>query len=194
MPEKEECAAGETEEVKKEQKEECQKEEDKKEEMSEDEKETPEEEKKEEEKESDKPDTFDASTLMAMLEKMTAEKEDAEKRFAEKDAECKQFAVENEELKKFKASIEENQKQFEVDKVLKEAELAGMPKAEIDNCRMAAENINFAELTSWANATRAKCLPFALNKKDKDDNIVRIGLPHLGKDDNKNSGSVWNRL
>jgi hypothetical protein len=190
MPEKEECAAGEKEEVK----EEGQKEEDKKEEMAEDEKETPEDEKKEDEKESEKSDNFDAPTLMAALEKMTAEKEDAEKRFAEKDAECKQFATENEELKKFKASIEKEQMKFEVDKVLKEAELAGMPKAEIDECRKAAENVQFAEITFWANATRAKCLPFALNKKSEDDKIVRIGLPGLnGNGDNKPK-TVWDRL
>ena len=87
------------------------------------------------------------------------------------------FAKENEDLKLFKLNVETERKTFEVDSALKEAFDAGMPEAEIEQCKADAANFSLDNIDAYKNMVRAKAFKFLGKRQESDAGVKRIGLP-----------------
>ena len=89
----------------------------------------------------------------------------------------KAYSEENKSLREFKQNIENKQKQYEVDAVLKEAFDAGMPEDELENCRTEAVNFSLDQIDSYKNMVKAKAFKYFGKRRDNKKNVTRIGLP-----------------
>jgi len=188
---------------------------------AEEKKETPAEEKKEEAKGVEKKFEFPANFDMEVMGKFFAEDEDEtakmaveelKKEFAdpavvmsamfakmckmaqvvtEMSETSKAYMAENEDLKKFKADFETSQKQFEVEKTLKEMSekvvLSDEARAEMS---ADAENFSLDNIEQWKTSCKAKSFDFAIREKGKSDDVVRVGMP-FGSGSLKAKDDLW---
>jgi cell division protein FtsB len=97
------------------------------------------------------------------------------------------YAEENKKLKDFKASVEKQNKDFEVETTLNEV-MSILPKEEIDSCRMSAENFNLESLDTWKNEVQAKAFKFSKGIIEKKP-YIQIGLPIIS--DSKSKKGLW---
>ena len=117
----------------------------------------------------------------AILSAMFSFMKVASKELASLSEKNKVFSEENIQLKEFKTTVETEKKQYEVDKVLKEAEAAGMPEAEIDACRTDALSFSLENIEAYKNMVKAKAFKYFGTRDISKDSLTRIGLPFNGK-------------
>ncbi len=94
------------------------------------------------------------------------------------------FSQENKILREFRQNVEVNQKNYEVDTVLKEAFDAGMPDEELEQCREESLNFSLAEIDAYKNMVKAKAFKY-FGKKQVKNSTTRIGLPFTAPKFNK---------
>jgi len=89
----------------------------------------------------------------------------------------KVYMAENEELKKFKAQLEDSQKSFAIESMMKElSEKVVLPTEARDEMLAEAEKYSFATIEEWKTYCKAKALDFAVKEHDKTDDVVRVGM------------------
>ena len=116
--------------------------------------------------------------MAAMFEKMQKMCNTVERMAKENEV----YMAENAELKKFKADTEAEQKNFEVDKTLKElGDRFVVPAEAHEEMLAAAQDVPFAEIEGWKTLCKAKTFEFAVRNSDaKTPDQVRIGQPFNG--------------
>jgi len=93
------------------------------------------------------------------------------------------------ELRTFKADVERDRKNFAVDKVLREASEAGMPKTEVEKCREDAANYSLQNISQYENMVKARAFKYFGKPANDDIGEVKIGMPFNMK--KQTSPSVW---
>ena len=102
----------------------------------------------------------------------------------------KVYMQENTELKNFKKDIEIKQKNFEVERTIKELEDKVVLSAEAKEEMLAeAEKYEFSNIENWKTYCKAKSFEFAIRDNGKSD-VYRVGLPFSGTTPNK-SNDLW---
>lgn len=102
----------------------------------------------------------------------------------------KVYMAENEALKKFKADVEVTQKNFEVEKTLKELNDKVVLPAEAREQMLAeAEKYSFSQLEEWKTYCKAKSFDFAV-KDSKEPDVVRVGMPFTATT-SKKKDDLW---
>lgn len=100
----------------------------------------------------------------------------ASKKMAELSAANDVYMAENKALKESKAANESEKMNYEVTTVLNAAAEAGMPKDEIENCKVEAKNFSVDNIEAFKNMVLAKAFLYG-GKKGKKDDSIRIPLP-----------------
>lgn len=197
------------------------KDEEKKETPEEEKKESPEEEKKEKEEGAEEKMSNDANldiaAMLAMLDnqteayaKLAKQHEDGNVDFAVLCSEmyskmCKMaedlkksqenneaYMAKNKELEEYKMSEEEKKFNFGVASVLEEASESGMPKDKIEERREKSKEFSLNTFDAWKNETLALAFSYAKDKKGKkDDDIVKIDLGFVAKNDERDLSHGW---
>jgi len=104
--------------------------------------------------------------------------------------ENKVYMEENENLKKFRAEIESQQKNFEVDKTLKElAEKVILSAEARDEMVAESEKYSFEHIGEWVTYCKAKSFDFAA-KTVASDEIVKVGMPFTATT-SKKKDDLW---
>jgi hypothetical protein len=115
--------------------------------------------------------TSEKDVLIASLqEEMSTMKE----KMSKLESDLTSFSEENIKLKEFKASIETQNKNFEVETTLKEV-MDVLPKEDIDIFRVSSENFSLENIDAWKNEVKAKAFNFSKNIEKKP--YIQVGLP-----------------
>ena len=116
--------------------------------------------------------------LTSSLEKATQESQD--------------MLSELESLRKFKAEVEESQKSFAVEKVIRELEeKVIIPEDARAEMIADAQNYSFAEIKQWETICKAKSFDFAVRENKQSGVFVKkAGLP-FGETTAKSKQDLW---
>jgi hypothetical protein len=105
-------------------------------------------------------------------------------KMAKMDADGAAYMAENAELKKFKADYDAKQKEFAVSDTIKTlAAKFAIPQATVDDMVAEAEKVDFANIDSWKNSVKAKCVDFAVinDSTEPKETFLRMGMPFNAK-------------
>jgi hypothetical protein len=120
--------------------------------------------------------------IASLKEEMSTMKE----KMSKMESELTSFTEENVKLKEFKASIEKQNKEFEVETTLKEV-VGVLPKEDIDVFRASSENFSLENINAWKNEVKAKA--FNLSKNIEKKPFIQVGLPVSDKP--KRGTGLW---
>ena len=109
-----------------------------------------------------------------MIASLKEEMSTMQEKMSKLESDLNSFCEENIKLKEFKASIETQNKNFEVETTLKEVTDV-LPKEDIDAFRMSSENFSLENIDAWKNEVKAKAFNFSKNIEKKP--FIQVGLP-----------------
>jgi hypothetical protein len=94
------------------------------------------------------------------------------------------YMAENAKLKKFKAEYDAKQKEFAISDTIKTLTAKfSIPQATVDDMVAEAEKVDFANIDSWKNFAKAKCVDFAVigDSTEPKETFLRMGMPFNAK-------------
>jgi hypothetical protein len=134
---------------------------------------------------------MDKDQMMGEMKEKMHQMENEMKMMHEKmmDMESKMMSCseENTQLKEFKASIDKQNKEFEIETTLKDV-INVLPKDELENCRLSAETYTLENISVWKNEVQAKAFKFSKGITEKKP-FMQIGLPIVNNP--KKGSRLW---
>lgn len=121
-----------------------------------------------------------------MIASLKEEMSVMQEKMSKLESDLTSFSEENTKLKEFKASIEKQNKNFEIETTLKEV-VGVLPKEDIDAFRTSSENFSLENIDAWKNEVKAKAFNFSKNIEKKP--FIQVGLPVSDKP--KRGTGLW---
>ena len=153
-----------------------------------------EEDKEEEEEEDEEEENFEAQLANSgkAIAEMSATIQELTSSLEKATQESQDMLSELESLRKFKAEVEESQKSFAVEKVIRELEeKVIIPEDARAEMIADAQNYSFAEIKQWETICKAKSFDFAVRENKQSGVFVKkAGLP-FGETTAKSKQDLW---
>lgn len=144
-----------------------------------------------EDEEEDEKDKFESHSESETIAEMSAKIEELTSELEKMSTESQSQLSELESLRKFKSEVEESQKSFAVEKVIRELEeKVVIPEDAKAEMIADADNYSFSEIEKWETVCKAKSFDFAVRESNKSDfEVKKAGLPF--GETTANSNGLW---